>query len=153
MRKIQLSQGKYAFVDDKNYKKLSKYKWHAQKFGKYWYATRTEVVLMHRQIMGLKKGNPLLVDHKDRDGLNNQKKNLRSCTKSQHQHTQKRKGTGVSKYRGVSWNKKRKRWQAKIQFQGKTIMIGSFKNEKQAALAYDNKAKELFNEFAFSNFK
>ena len=151
---IPLTQGKIAIVDDENYKWLNQWKWRAHKSRNTYYAVRAkngEHIAMHREILGLTKGDGKLTDHKSRNGLDNQEHNLRICTSFQNQHNRKPQG-GTSKYKGVSWNKRERRWQARIESSGKTIHIGNFTNELKAAEAYDRKAKELFGEFACINF-
>jgi hypothetical protein len=54
-------------------------------------------------------------------------------------------------YKGVSWHKKEKRWESRIGFNNKVIYIGRYLNEKEAALAYNSKAVELFGEYAYLN--
>ena len=102
---------------------------------------------MHRFIMNATKG--MEVDHIDHNGLNNQKSNLRNCTKKEN--TRNRRAYGKSQYRGVDFHKGQMR--ARIGCNGQSIHIGYFKTEKEAALVYDLKAKELFGDFAYLNFK
>ena len=104
---------------------------------------------MHRFILNAPKGQ--YVDHRDRNGLNNQKRNLRFCTQSQNMMNLK-SSTGTSKYKGVSWNIKYKRWQSHIRLNYKLKNLGSYNSEIEAALAYDHAARELFGEFARLNF-
>ena len=104
---------------------------------------------MHRQILGLKRGD--ICDHKDGDGLNNTRKNLRKATHSQNGANRLRI-SGTSKYRGVHKETGRKNWRAALTHDGKTIRIGTFDSEIDAAHAYDRKAIELHKEFARLNF-
>jgi len=106
------------------------------------------VVYMHRLVMMAKPEQ--IVDHINGDGLDNRKDNLRFCTNMQNfQNSRKQKGC-TSKYKGVHYVKKSKKWRAMIcpPGKGKSIHIGLFKKEEEAALAYLSKAKELFGEFA-----
>ena len=89
---------------------------------------------------------------KDGDGLNNQKANLRICTRSQNKMNGKSYKNSSSKYKGIWWVKKNKKWRVRIRLNNKTIHLGYFKDETEAAKAYDSKAKELFGEFARLNF-
>jgi HNH endonuclease/AP2 domain len=90
------------------------------------------------------------IDHKDRNRLNNQRDNLRSATRQEQvQNTTKRKNT-ASKYKGVSWWKNK--WKARIVINGKSIHLGYFDNEEDAARAYDRAAKRAFGEFMVLNF-
>lgn len=163
-KKIPLTQDKFAIVDDEDFERLNQYKWCAKKtwrkkYKDYFYAVRTVkikgrklMVFMHREILGLSYGNKKLSDHKNHNGLDNRKINLRVCSKTQNgqnQRTQERKKT--SKYKGVCWYKRCKKWIAKIKYLGNTIYLGLFESEEEAALTYDKKAKELFGEFALLN--
>ncbi len=154
MIEILLTQGKVALIDDEDYELVSQYKWYAHNRHGYWYATHTDnknkkVISMHRLIMGVPKEK--LVDHQNRNTLDNRKENLRICTRSQNLMNQKRVN-GTSKYKGVFWYKRHSKWNAYISFNKKRLHLGYFENEIDAAKAYDKKAKELFGEFALSNF-
>jgi len=106
---------------------------------------------MHRLIMNAPEG--LVVDHIDRNGLNNRKCNLRLCTKAQNVQNSRPRRNRSSKYKGVFWNKLNKKWSASIHKGDKRIYLGGFDDEIEAALAYDRKAAELFGEFAYLNFR
>lgn len=154
---IPLTQGKFAIVDAEDYDQFSQDKWFAKRRRGWVYAARTtsrstpqrRTVWMHREIINASKG--MMCDHKDHNGLNNSKSNLRLCTNSQNQQNQKPRTTGTSKYKGVNWHKNNK-WQARIGFNGRRIYLGLFDNQIDAAVAYDRKAVELFGEFACLNF-
>ncbi len=156
MKKIPLTQGKFAIVDDEDYDWLMQWKWCAQKAGRTFYAVRSFRVAgkkikvqMHRSILNVRKG--LETDHINHNGLDNRKQNLRTCTRSQNGcNLSPRKGY-TSRYKGVSWNKGR--WQASIKYKGKTINFSRHDSEIDAAKAYDVKAKEIQREFACLNFK
>jgi len=94
----------------------------------------------------------LVVDHIDRDGLNNRKSNLRLCTNAENIRNAGKRGKGFSKYKGVSRHTRGKKWTAVIQLNKKTYFLGYFENEIDAARAYDKKAKELHGQFACLNF-
>lgn len=155
---IELSQGFVAWVDPSDYHLVSAYKWclkrsHAntlyahRRDGKKW-------VLMHRQILQPAPGVP--VDHRDGNGLNNRRENLRTCNASDNcQNRGKGKGAYSCKYKGVTLEKRKATspYRARIKINGRLIGIGYFGAAKEAALAYDAKARELFGEFARPNFK
>ena len=148
MKEIQLSQGKVALVDDSDFDWLNQFKWYANKFGgKSWYAVRSrDKVLMHKLIL-----TDGMVDHEDRNGLNNQRHNLRYASKKQNAANSTITGKFSSKYRGVYKLKTCERWEAYIHLDNKKKSLGLFKTEIDAALAYNNAAKEYFGEFANPN--
>lgn len=165
MREITLTQGKIALVDDEDYDELIKYSWcaHKNKYG--WYAVRgirvdckNYLIRMHRQI--LRADRNVKVDHRDGNRLNNQKTNLRLATSSQNQQNRIIKRSGCSsKFKGVCWQKNRRKWIAYISDGEKRINgwsklrhLGYFVNEEDAARAYDEAAKISFGEFAAVNF-
>lgn len=153
MKQIKLSRGHFALVDNKDYEHLSQFKWFSQRGGKTFYAARRlgskgPMVLMHRYIMAAKKGQ--IIDHKNRKTLDNRRSNLRFCTKSQNAANSLTSHNKFG-YKGVFQNKKN--FSACIKINKKTIHLGTYKTIKEAAKAYDNKAKEIFNDFALLNFK
>lgn len=148
--RIPLSRDVFALVDPEDFEELSQYKWSAIRSGRKFYAIRREkgrTILMHRQIMKARRGTQ--VDHKDGDGLNNHRENLRSCT-SQQNHANVRSYRGSSRFVGV-WRTGNK-WQAGITCRGKRYHLGLFDDEIEAAKARDRKAWELLGEFAYLNF-
>lgn len=107
---------------------------------------------MHREIMRAPEG--VLVDHRDGDGLHNWRENLRNCTDAQNKMNRKViSANNTSGYKGVSWSKKKRKWIAQSMINKKHIFIGHFSTPEEAARAYDEKARELFGEFARTNFK
>lgn len=164
MKKIPLTQGQFAIVDDEDYPELIKHKWTAQKSPTTFYARRvirikkadlsgdseTICISMARQIMNPPDG--FIVDHIDHNGLNCRKKNLRNCTKAQNSQNQKKRTGCSSKYKGVNFVKKANRYYTHIGMNGKYKHLGSYENETDAAKAYDIAARQLFGEFALCNF-
>ena len=117
MKKIKLSKGKVALVDNEDYIWLNQWKWHFMAGG---YAMRhlrisedknSKLIYMHRQILNTPKG--LESDHINRNKLDNRKENLRVATRSQNNMNRKKRINCTSKYKGVSWHKQRKKWQAR----------------------------------------
>ena len=155
VKEIQLTQGKVALVDDADYEWLNKLKWHAIKDKWNWYANHVDGhtnIRMHVLILQTPKG--MQSDHKDGNGLNNQRNNLRICTSSENtQNSRVRNQSKYSQFKGVSWHKYKNKWVAGIKINGVRREIGAFHNEIDAALAYDKEAEELFGEFARLNFK
>lgn len=129
MKKIKLTQGKYALVDDEDYEWLSQWKWHYNKG----YAVRgvfngknMSKIRLHREVAKMKPGE--ITDHINRNKLDNRKSNLRSVTVSQNRRNVKSKG--------YSWDKKMNKWKAQIQIHRKKIYLGSFTSERSARKAY-----------------
>jgi hypothetical protein len=94
----------------------------------------------------------VLIDHEDQDKLNNKVSNLRIADDNQNQFNRKKTENTSSKYKGVSWYKRDEIWVSSIMFHRKSIYLGRFIDEIEAAKAYDEKAKELFGDFALLNF-
>lgn len=157
-KQIQLTQGKTATVDDEDFEYLSQFKWCAHKIRNTFYAERCVLlpngkhiqIYMHREIMGLKTGDIRQVDHRNRNGLDNQKFNLRISTISQNHANAASRG-GSSKYKGVSWHKATKRWRAQIGIEKHLTHIGLFDSEIEAAINYDIYAQKFYGEFAKLN--
>jgi len=153
---LRLTQGHWCAIDKEDYKWLNQWKWSYQSSGdKTGYAVRCQKIngkrkkiYMHRFIMKCPTG--LVVDHWDRNGLNNRRCNLRRVT-VQANNLNKIHPGGTSKYRGVRKSKKRK-YRATVYFNGNEIHVGMFNEEIEAAKAYDAKAFEMFCEFAQLNF-
>ncbi len=154
-RLIPLTQGKFAVVDAIDFEWLNQWKWTAMKprHPDYpWYAKRkgpTKAVLMHREIAkraGLRESK--LYDHHDGDGLNNTRRNVRPCNQGQN-NANGRKRTGTrSRYKGLSWHKRRNQWLVRIGFAGKEIFLGWFDDEQDAANTYATAARQHYREFA-----
>jgi hypothetical protein len=122
-----------AFVDAGDWSELTRWSWcfHTG------YAARRApegLLLMHRQIMGLPKGDPAQVDHMDHDRLNNCRANLRIVTQAEQQQNLPSMG-GMSRFRGVSWDARNKKWRATVNFQGRQYSCGRHKDEVAAAMA------------------
>ena len=92
------------------------------------------------------------IDHWDRDIFNNQRLNLRVCTKSQNSYNKISFKNSSSEYKGVCYLAKRNKYVANIGVEKRHIYLGIFKSETEAAIAYGNAAKELHGEFACLNF-
>ena len=152
-RPIPLTQGKFAIVDSADYYRLVKFNWHAAPGIRTFYANKKMAqtnINMHRFIMDAPRH--LVVDHIDHDGLNNRRSNLRLCTNAQNACNMRPYRGVSSRYKGVSWSKKKKKWEAGIKRDQKRHLLGFFENEIEAARAYDKKAVELHGEFACLNF-
>lgn len=156
MKKIKLTQNKYALVDNEDFDKINEKKWFFD--GKY--ARRIEYkkykngwkvlkrVRMHRQILGFPQS---MIDHKNGNGLDNRRENLRLCTRSQNSSNKIIQSNNISGYKGVSWWNTRKIWKATIKINGKAKHLLYSKNPKEAARAYNEAAKIYYQEFAKLN--
>jgi len=155
-----MSQPRYAKVDTADYKRLRKYEWFAIKKGKLYYVRRHAsggktkngtLVYLHQEIIDVPRG--MVIDHINHDPMDNRCENLRPATHSQNIcHRRKRSDAKTSKYKGVSWRKDSRKWVARITFEKKGIHLGLFRNESDAARAYDDAAKKYHGEFACLNF-
>lgn len=163
MKTIPLSKGKFALVDDEDWEWLSQWKWHASeskriRLPSMWYARRQEghagpVVYMHREICIRSGKSPSsLFDHRDRNGLNNRRANLRECSKSQNGANQRKRPRTRSIFKGAHWYKRLGMWHAVLTCDGVHHSLGYFNNDEEAARAYDAAAKIYFGEFAKLNF-
>ena len=152
MKRIPLTQGKEALVDDCDYEYLMQWKWCARKDRDTFYAGRSRPnVPMHRVIAeraGMKIDG-LEVDHWNHDGLDNQLSNLRPATKSQNQSNRGPTKNNTSGYKGVDWHEGR--WRASIQVAQKRTHLGHFDDKHDAARAYNEAVVKFHKEFARLN--
>jgi len=151
---VPLTQNKFAIIDLNDIDKVKNHYWRTHK-GPYTYYAMTSQGLdsigLHRIIMELPlEEKKFVVDHKDFNGLNNRKSNLRICSKLQNLMNKKSLKNSTSHYKGVSLYQDK--WSANIGYNNKTYNLGLFDNEIDAAVVYDKKAKELYGEFAYLNF-
>ena len=157
---IPLTKGKFAIVDNKDFKWLSQWKWwlHSTKWGEY--AVRQKMVnrkvynfSMHREILehsGINLAG-LLVDHKNGNSLDNRKENLRSATDSQNQMNRLLiSNQNKSGYKGVTLYRNGK-WRSSTKLNQQNIHLGYFDSKEEAAKAYNKFAVDNFGEFAFLN--
>ena len=158
-RRIKLGGGKYAKVDEYIYYKFGHLKWctvgddikYAARIVEEAKSRRIITEYLHRKIMNADKGE--LIDHQNGDGLDERIANLRPATHSQNACNSRRDKTKtLSKYRGVSYSKRKMKWFAAIRDNRKKVWLGYFDNETDAAKAYDRAAKKYQGEFARLNF-
>jgi len=158
-RKIPLTQGKYAILDERDFYRLNNFQWCLKEDEDgYVSAVRINnqrekgptILSMHREIMNAPR--TLLVDHRNCYGLDNRMENLRFATATENSYNRRKKSNASSRFKGVTLNKRNNKWYARIKYKGKQIWLGSFVSEIDAARAYDEAAKKYHKEFARLNF-
>jgi hypothetical protein len=175
-RRIKLTQGQYAIVDTWRYDELSQYKWYAHKGKTTYYAYRAartgekrkcKNIKMHHEVMKLRKAEyriqntgdsewnqRLIVDHKNGDGRDNREVNLRLADYSQNsQNRGKVRRRCRSRYKGVGYSERLRKWRAQICFRGRKKHLGYYADEAEAARAYDRAARRYHGRFARLNFR
>lgn len=166
MKQIPLTQGKFALVDDEDFEYLSQFKWTlvSSKGKEYAYRGKTSdgirtTYKMHRVILGITDPKKS-VDHKDGNGLNNQRKNLRSADQKQNCQNRNPRKNKSSKFKGVSIENRLNRkpyWASTICIDGRQKTLKRYPHtpcgEILAAVHYDTMAEKHFGEFANLNFK
>jgi hypothetical protein len=161
IRLIPLTKNQNAIVDADDYEWLNQFNWCAYHTRNKWYAVRRQAKMtipMHREILNNCQGE---IDHKDGNGLNNTKSNLRICTHAQNQANQRLQRGRI--FKGICYTpitrcgkyvgRRTKPWLAVIKLNQKQKHLGYFATQEEAARAYDKAAKELFGEFARTNFE
>jgi hypothetical protein len=160
MKTIMLTRGYSALVDDSDFDFLSQWRWHVvishSKHKTKVYAARnpgrggcSKYVLMHRVLMDA--SNTQKVDHKDGNGLNNQRLNLRLCSHSQNLHNTGLSASNSSGFKGVSWCSCAKKWRARFVTNRKEHHLGLFNTKEAAAMAYDLAIVSARGDFSVTN--
>ena len=156
MKTIPLTRGMVAIVDDVDYEKVINIgRWYACKKGRCnFYArrhlTRVRTETMHRFIIGDIEGKE--IDHINGNGLDNRRENLRHCNHHENIANSRKSIDNTSGFRGVSFDKSRAKWSARIGTNGKQRFLGRFSTAEDAARSYDAAAIKYFGEFANINF-
>lgn len=162
MKAIPLTQGKVALVDDRDYRRVIAFRWYARQDKKtgIWYASRQEptglekprqrTIRLHRFITDAPLGTE--VDHKNRDGLDDRRQNLRVTDKAGNQRNRGRQKNNTSGFKGVVRHHRGNRWVAQLKLSGQLLYLGCFKEKTEAAAAYDRAALKYHGEFAKTNF-
>ena len=159
-RLIPLTKGQVAVVDASDYEWLMQWSWTPWRKNELstYYAVRwlrrsngaQASIRMHRQIMGL---DGPMVDHRDGDGLNNRRSNLRHCTSGQNNCNRGVSRNNVTGFKGVHWKKREQRYTVSISANGIINHLGYFDDPVIGAKAYDAEAIRLHGDFAKTNFK
>jgi hypothetical protein len=127
--------------------------WHLRKSRNIYYAAtridKSHLRSLHQMILRTKKGT--IVDHKNCNGLDNRRLNLRLSDKSKNASNRGIPSNNTSGYKGVSWNKNEQKYQAYICFNWKKIHLGYFLEIRPAAIAYNKAALIYHGEFAKLN--
>ena len=154
MKYLPLQNGQQTIIDDERYPILYLKNWHygtnGYVYGNTWdkKLKKSSYFLLHRLLLNARKN--VQIDHVNGNKLDNRIKNLRLCSNQQNAFN-RIKTSGVSKYKGVNWYKTDKIWYAQITVNYKKIQLGRFKNEIDAAIAYNNAAKKYYGKFAHVN--
>ena len=149
---IQLSKpGLFTVVDDADHARVNEYLWcpmkgsHGNVYAGAWIDGKK--VRLHRLLLGSEG----LVDHLNGNTLDNRRCNLRPCTFAGNSRNAGKRKHATSKFKGVSFHKEKKRWQARICYEYREIHLGYFNRERSAAVAYNKAARKYFGEFARLN--
>jgi hypothetical protein len=156
MKRIELTQNKYAIVDEEDFEYLSQWKWYVSKTG---YAHRNtkrsgggqKTIRMHRQIVGAEPGE--VVDHINHDILDNRRSNLRKCTNRQNQYNSRVRPSNKLGIKGIHIFSNREypvwsRFHVQIQVNRNKIHLGYFRTIREAVDIYNDASRIYFGEFA-----
>lgn len=152
MKRIPLTQGKYALVDDEDFAELSRFKWQFS----CGYAKRSASaqerreglptsINMQRQILGFPEG--MDTDHINGDKLDNRQSNLRVCSHTENTRNRRKYDHNQSGHVGVHWQSKNKKWVAQIKVNQQVKYLGIFEDIKEAIAVREKAAKQYFGEY------
>ena len=147
MKKIPLTKGKFALVDDEDFEILNQWKWYFD--GRY--AKRIQnrsSVYIHRLVFNILNGGE--IDHKNGNKLDNRKRNLRSCTRSQNIFNSPERKDNTSGKKGVNWSKELNKWVSRIRVKKKGIYLGVFSRKEDAILVRKLAEKKWYNDYIYA---
>lgn len=152
MKKIESTNGTEILVSDEDFMYLSQWKWRI--VGDSLVVQTLRVAAPITSLIFKRRGIEYIgqIDHKDRNPLNNQFENLRPATNSQNVQNQGVRSDSTTGYKGVSYHKARKKYQARIKSNGIRLSLGYYLSPESAAQAYDRAARRYFKDFAVLNF-
>lgn len=156
MKKIPLTKGYVALVDDADFDLVNQLSWCAIKdpIKRTAYAQARlpsgRRVSMHRWLLGARESD--VIDHQNHNGLDNRRSNLRFCTSLQNCVNRQKQAGAASRFKGVTWHRQTAKWVARITVNKRLCALGYFGKETDAAHAYDAAARQHFGEFAALNF-
>jgi len=154
VKEIPLTQGKVALVDDEDYERVAQYKWTLHKPNENNLYAKAKIdgrsVSLHCFLLGV--SGSAIVDHKDGNGLDCRRDNMRTCSHAENMQNRRKQINSAAPYKGITLDRRNNVWRAQIQCNHKKMHLGGFATPEEAARAYDNKARELFGEFARTNF-
>jgi hypothetical protein len=148
---IELTRGFSAIIDDEDAEKVQRHSWCVLIQGRNIYAQSRilgKAISLHKFIFDKPIPKSLILDHKNRNGLDNRKSNLRLSTRSQNGvNTRAKRPGAASKYRGVWFCRKTKKWGVNIRVNKKVIWLGRFETEEEAGKVYIEASQKFHGEF------
>lgn len=151
MKKIPLTQGKFAIVDDEDYEKLASHKWmYANGYAiRQTRRGKLKNIWMHRVVNNTPDG--YITDHANRNKLDNRKANLRTATRQENNRNKGPQTNNKANCKGVFYDKSCKRirrWKAQIYIKKQQVHLGYFLTKEEAAEAYTKASTYYFKEFS-----
>lgn len=153
-------KGHLIYIDEEDYTRVTSRNWYVGTDPKHTYfytyiyvSGIRKSIALHRFLMGCTHGDKIVIDHINRNALDNRKCNLRKCTQRDNLCNSGIRIDNSSGYKGVSFNKKENNWNATIQYNGEIYSIGTAATAQEAAVLYDMVAIRMFGEYANPNFK